>query len=495
MTAADVLAASDQTYNGLASVEDYLLLYDNEWVKTLPKGPALGVLTNYSQDLFFSMERLANNPFSVKRLTPGTSLPFDVDDATAQNITGSTLAKLLQSGRLFYADHTEQANLARTTDKFGGACSAFFYIAESGDFLPLAVRTNTGANLIYTPADSPEDWLLAKILFNINDFFYSQVYHLAATHEVIQITWMAAIRTLSNEHPIYGLLNRLTYEVFAINPLAAQVLFANGSFFDELLPFTGAAAAAYNTELYFNGAGAFQANYFQTELESRGLLNASSGPALENFPYYEDASVIYSAMRAFVTAFVGSYYSSDAVVKADTELQAWAREANGDAGVMDFPATITTKTQVVDILTHIAHLGSTAHHAVNTNELLSLSASFPMHPGALHKPVPTVKGNTSVVEYLPPLDNVIKQFELDALFARPLLVNSNRSLLNMFNDNNFLAGTNAATKTAAASFTSSMKAFSAKVQARTFDADGLSQGMPFVWQALDPAVALYSVTI
>lgn len=65
----------------------------------------------------------------------------------------------------------------------------------------------------------------------------------------------------------------------------------------------------------------------------------------------------------------------------------------------------------------------------------------------------------------------------------------------MFNDPIFLAGTNTATKAAAATFMSSMKAFSAEVQARTFDADGLCQGMPFVWQALDPAVAPYSVTI
>ncbi|KAJ4388073.1 hypothetical protein N0V93_008678 [Gnomoniopsis smithogilvyi] len=484
-----------KVYNGLDSVNDYTLLYDGEWTRTLPKGPAPGVLTNYSQDLFFSMERLANAAFSVERLTPGTLLPFDINDATAKNITGSTLAELLAAGRLFYADHSDQASLATTTDKYGAACSAYFYIASSGDFLPLAIRTNVGADLIYTPADSSEDWLLAKILFNINDFFYHQTYHLAATHEVIQISWMAAIRTLSIEHPVYGLLNRLTYEVFAINPLASTLLFADGGFFDQLLPFTGAAAEGYNTDLYFNGSGSFQANYFQTNLQTRGLINPAVGPELTSFPYYEDASVIYAALETFMTAFVKSYYTSDSVVKADTELQAWASEANGEAGMIDFPTSITTVDQLVDILTHFAHLSSTVHHAINTNELLSLSATFPMHPGALYQPLPTTKGKTSVVEFLPPLYKVLVQFELEALFARPLLANSSRSLLNMFNDSTFLSATNTATRTAAAIFTSSMKAFSEKVQIRTFDDDGLCQGMPFVWQALDPAVAPYSVTI
>lgn len=396
-------------------MDDYTLLYDGEWTRTLPNGPEPGVLTNYSQDLFFSMERLANAAFSIERLSPSASLPFNVDDATTKNITGSTLAELLTAGRLFYADHSDQANLATASDKYGAACSAYFYMASSGDFLPLAIRTNVGADLIYTPADDAEDWLLAKIMFNVNDFFYNQVYHLAATHEVIQITWMAAIRTLSTEHPVYGLLNRLTYEVFAVNPLAATVLFADDAFFDQLLPFTGAAAQAYNTDLYFNGSGSFQSNYFQTNLETRGLINPSVGPELSSFPYYEDASVIYSALHTFMTAFVKSYYTSDSVVKADTELQAWASEANGAAEMIDFPTAITTVDQLVDILTHFAHLTSTVHHAINTNELLSLSATFPMHPGALYQPIPTTKGNISVVDFLPPLDKVLVQFELDAL--------------------------------------------------------------------------------
>lgn len=58
-----------------------------------------------------------------------------------------------------------------------------------------------------------------------------------------------------------------------------------------------------------------------------------------------------------------------------------------------------------------------------------------------------------------------------------------------------LARMNGATRAAASTFMSEMESFSAEVEARTFDAQGLSQGMPFVWQALDPNVAPYSVTI
>ena len=170
------------------------------------------------------------------------TLQFRVDDRTAKEVMGSTLDRLFQAGRLFYADYRDQADLPKTS-RYGAACDAYFYIEESsGDFLPLAIRTNVGANLIYTPEDSPSDWLLAKIMLNANDFWFAQWMHLAQTHEVVQIAYMAAIRTLSEQHPVLALLNRcklhkiglggftdtlssVMFEVFAIQPLA-QVRYA-----------------------------------------------------------------------------------------------------------------------------------------------------------------------------------------------------------------------------------------------------------------------------
>lgn len=332
-----------------------------------------------------------------------------------QKVAGATLQQLLDTGRLFYADHSDQANLPKSSGKYGAACDAYFYIDEaSGDFLPLAVRTGVGADLVYTPADSASDWMLAKIMYNINDFLFAQVYHLAATHEVIQIVWMAAIRSLSVEHPIYALLDRLTYQLFATQPLAEEYLFADGTAFDRVFSVSGSGARGYNSQLYFSKGGAFQSNYFLTDLRNRGLID-STGPELSHIPYYEDAAVIYDAIRAFMTSFVESFYTSDDVVLADKELQAWVAEANGPAEAIDFPSEVTTTETIIDILTHIAHLASTVHHALNTNELISLSATLPMHPAALYKPIPTSKGNTSVASFLPPLEAVLAQFEVEGL--------------------------------------------------------------------------------
>lgn len=164
---------------------------------------------------------------------------------------------------------------------------------------------------------------------------------------------MAAIRTISSEHPVYAILDRLMYQVFAVQPIARDVLFAAGEAVDEVFGYSGTAAQQFTDELYNGGQGAFQSNYFLTDLENRGLINSNIGPELAHFPFYEDALAIHSAIQAFMTSFVDSYYNSDADVLNDSEIQAWGPEASNRAGVYDFPTSISTKQTLVDILTHM----------------------------------------------------------------------------------------------------------------------------------------------
>ncbi|OAP53872.1 hypothetical protein AYL99_11894 [Fonsecaea erecta] len=346
---------SEAQDDGLQTLDDYSQLYDVYWKGTLlePLSPTPGRLTNYTQDLLFSMERLSLSPYQVKRLDPSLdTLQFSVEDSLAINITGMTLPQLLQDGRLFYADYRGQMDLV-PTDRYSAACDAFFYIDQtSTDFLPLAIRTNQGSSLIYTPRDEPNDWLLAKIMYNVNDFWFAQWNHLAGTHEVVQIVYLAAIRTLSDDHPILALLDRLTYEIYAIQPLAEILLFLPGAAVDQLFPYTGLSAQNYTTYLYQNGSGRFRTNYFERNLEFRGLINCPFGPALKSFPFFEDASVIYSALKMFMTSFINSYYDNDTEVIADEEIQGWVRESRGPAEVIDFPQ-VTTRSGLVDILTQI----------------------------------------------------------------------------------------------------------------------------------------------
>lgn len=205
-----------EQYNGLQTLDDYTKLYDGEWQSSSsPTGQDPGMLTNYTQDLLFSMERLSFNPFAVRRLSKTESRPFTVDDTTTKSITGQSLGSLQSAGRLFYVDHRAQGDLPRTNDgKYAPACDAYFYISpSSGNFLPLAIRTNTNNSLAYTPKDSANDWLLAKMMFNTNDFFMGQFHHLAQTHYVTEVAYQAAIRTLSDDHPVLAIFKRRKWSI------------------------------------------------------------------------------------------------------------------------------------------------------------------------------------------------------------------------------------------------------------------------------------------
>lgn len=191
-------------------MSSYELLYKDQWKISNPSGVSPGFFSNYTQDLFFSMERLTAGPFSTRRLHPTEdALPFVVESATVKKVTGTSLQNLHAAGRLFFADHSYQAKYAMQPGRYAAACSAFFYISpNTGDFLPLAIKTNVGSDLVYTPLDEPDDWLLAKMLFNNSDYFFSQIFHLAESHAVAEIVYLAALRTMSARHPVRAFLDR-----------------------------------------------------------------------------------------------------------------------------------------------------------------------------------------------------------------------------------------------------------------------------------------------
>lgn len=158
------------------------------------------------------MERLSLNCYPLRRVQSGESLPFTLDINTTTEITTLSLSALLESGRLFIADHSYQLPYPTIAGKYGAASTAYFFVHPvSGDFLPLAIKTNVGADLIYTPLDSQNDWLLAKIMFNENDIFHAQMFHLVASHDVAEIVHQAAMRTMSDQHPVMILLERRMY--------------------------------------------------------------------------------------------------------------------------------------------------------------------------------------------------------------------------------------------------------------------------------------------
>ncbi|RYN92031.1 hypothetical protein AA0121_g13641, partial [Alternaria tenuissima] len=261
-------AASIAEAGGLKSLEDYATLYKGQWKHSAPRGPYSGILTNYTDDLLFSMTQLSENPYRVSRISKNAQLPFAVSNAKA--IAGQELSSLQYAGRLFFVDFLDQAHLHQTAGKHGAACQAYFYLhPTSNDFLPLAIKPNAnGSSLVYTPQDLPNDWLLAKMMFNLNSFWHAQWYHLGATHVVGEIVYLSAIRTLSEEHPIMAVLHRLLKDAWAMRIVATQRLLYAGGPIDRLFPWNSSEAVHYTDALYQSGeASAFRSNYFKLNLQ------------------------------------------------------------------------------------------------------------------------------------------------------------------------------------------------------------------------------------
>ncbi|KAI2602753.1 Lipoxygenase [Hypoxylon sp. NC1633] len=484
-----VLAAVKEA-GGIRALSDYRLLYERQWQGSVPTGVALGALANFTSDLLFAMERLSSNPYSIRRLHPTQDiLPFEIDSEVVTTLTGSHLAALHKDGLLFFVDHSYQKDYPTTKGRYVAGCQAYFYLnTRSNQLLPLAIKTNVGSDLTYTPLDDENDWLLAKAMFNQNDLFHGQIFHLANSHAVAEIVHQAALRSMSGKHPVLALLGRLMHQAYAIRPVGETVLFNEGGYFDDTFALNNHAVRQFATEFYPIGVGAFAPNYFEEELRRRGLIESSFGPDLPHFPFYEDGLRVLPVIRRFVQTFVDVYYESDLAITYDWELQAWIAEANGPAKVIDFPAAPLTRVEtLVDILTHMAWLAGVSHHVLNAGSPVATSGVLPLHPAALYAPPPAQKGVKSLLPYLPDEQASVKQIALLARFNRPQLVETRETLLHMFDYEALLLREPAKLMAANERFMADMRDISDVIDGRAFDEAGLCQGMPFLWKAMDPA--------
>ncbi|KAF4335365.1 arachidonate 5-lipoxygenase [Fusarium beomiforme] len=462
----------------------------NGWQESVPGGLAEGVLRNAKSDLFFAMERLSVHPESLRRVKPNEFVALRVDDKIARKITTKKQHSLQKEGRLFIVDHSSMANLTLTAGRYAGACEALFFIHPiSGKFLPLAIRPNNGSPLVYTPLDDDNDWTLAKILLNMNDVWHNQWYHLAAAHISSDLAWMSAARSFSDLHPVWGLIRRLGVNTFAYRVGASGSLVNPGGDIEKNFAWNGEQAIKYSHQMWQSECAPWQGNYLETKLTRRGLINCNYGPKLETFPYYDDASVILGAMRTFITAFVNAYYPSDDDITADNELLAWFDEAANVASITDFPESITTKSELVAVLSHLAYLISILHGSLNSNSLVHYSAILPMHPLSLYHPLPKEKGVSSLIPFLPDLEASIQHIGLVASFNQGQISNTTDSLRFLFNEPEFQARINKEARAAAQAYSSTLSRFSKDVQRRKLGGNGCSQGMPFVWDLFDPAKA------
>lgn len=476
---------------GLKTWEDYeKVLYDGQLRNANPRGVTPGMISNSTQDLLFSMERLSEHPYAVRRVLPKESLPFPLDNKLTSKIVGqdTTLESLRDSNRLFIVDHSYQTNykVATVVQRYPVACSAYFYIdPKSGNFLPLAIRTNVDMDLTYTPLDTHNDWLLAKMMFNANDMFHAQMLHLVISHDVTEAVHQAALHTLSENHPIMVILERLMVQGYSSRIVGEELCFNEGGHWDQLMAYNQFGCRDFVSERWFSD-GQFQAGYLENDLKARGLIDANGKSLFKSFPFYDDAKEIRDTYRTFFTTFVNSYYKTEKDLASDFEVRKWFIEANEKAKSQDFPQEEDLcKKTLIEVLTHFAFATSVSHHSTNGGAPIS-SGTLPFHIPAIYTPIPKEKGVKDLMPYLPDAPTALHYLGFMSSFNRPFYGDDGRTLQQAFATAD-MERLNKETKAAAQTFLTGMHNLSQKIRGRKFDANGLSQGMPFIYRTLDPA--------
>ncbi|MDR7269735.1 hypothetical protein J2X20_002364 [Pelomonas saccharophila] len=134
----------------------------------------------------------------------------------------------------------------------------------------------------------------------------------------------------------------------------------------------------------------FYDNMLPNDLRARGVDDVS---LLPDYPYRDDALLVWTAIGQWVGDYLAVYYASDADVTGDYELRAWAGELATSGRIKGFKP-ITTRSQLALVVTAIIFNASAQHAAVNFPQS-SLMTYAPFYAGMGGTPAPTaVAGQT-----------------------------------------------------------------------------------------------------
>lgn len=374
----------------------------------------------FNDEDFANLRVAGFNPLVITRLE---SIPanFPITQAqfcAAPGFEKDSLTLALQEGRLYLADY-EALNVLKPgqvpASKHVYRPIALFGVPVSGKYLqPIAIQvdqTPKPGNM-FGPLDGP-NWEKAKSCVNAADGNYHEmISHLGRTHLLVGPFAVATHRKLPTHHPLYALLMPHFQGTIFINGAAVDFLVNPGGPVDELLMGT----IESDLTLSANGvlATPFDASWLPVWLKNRGLDDTSKLPY---YPYRDDGLLVWEAIRNWVATYLSVYYSSDADVLADSDLQAWAADLISNSGgrVAGFgqKGGIRTREYLVDALTMIIFTASAAHAAVNFPQLGIMSYT-PAVPLAGYEPTPNTFDRKPYpwIDILPPINMAKEQIQV-----------------------------------------------------------------------------------
>jgi arachidonate 15-lipoxygenase len=436
----DVQKQASSTNIG-SNIQDYRNLFQ---IIYLPN-----IANHVEEDQSFAAQRLAGaNPLVIKRLTNFLD-KFPVTDAHYQSVMGDSdsLQKALDEKRLYITDYQVLENIeTREVEPGKNEVQKFTYhpialfAVEPGDcqnrrLVPVAIQCYqqpSSENPIFVaPLSQASDserwaWQIAKLTVQIADANYHElISHLGGTHLWMEPIAIAIYRKLPLEHPLGALLRPHVEGTLFINNAAVRGLVNVGGTVDKV------ASGTLRSSLLLSVQGAkgypfpFNESFLPMTLQSRGVDDPQ---LLPNYPYRDDALLIWEAIHSWVASYLKIFYADDQAVQNNPEIQDWIRDLTGSQGGQmmgiketadDSPIYIQTLAYLIDVVTLIIFTGSAQHAAVNFPQS-SWMTYMPNMPLAGYQEAPKTTVGVSETDYfkmLPSLEQSENQMNMTYLLG------------------------------------------------------------------------------
>ncbi|KAF4564004.1 hypothetical protein EYR36_003253 [Pleurotus pulmonarius] len=387
------------------------------WVKNMFNEPNIGLRNDWFTDAVFAQQFFTGpNPTTITLASDAWIKAF-TDEAVSQG--KHDIAALFESAppNSFYVQDfsdfrakmgakpdEELYNSSDDATRYGCAAVALFHLPPNGRLHPLSIIIDykgsmaasiTIFNKRVDPSDESVDqandwpWRYAKTCVLSSDWaLHEMVIHLNNTHLVEEAVIVAAHRTFSASHIVFRLLEPHWVVTLSLNALARNVLVP-----EVIVPIAG-----FSTPHIFRFIRHSFTNfdwkglYVPTDLQSRGFpLDQLDDDKFHNYAYAKDINDMWTTLRKFVSSVLKheKYFPDDSFVASDAQIQDWCSQMRSDmgAGMKNFPESISTVDDLIDIVTMCIHIAAPQHTAVNY--LQQYYQTFvPNKPSALFSPLP-----------------------------------------------------------------------------------------------------------
>lgn len=375
-------------------------------------------LRRWKSNAYFGYQRLAGTcPVLVEAVD---ALPEKLGTRDERVELHDRLGAALAEARVFQVDYAMLADVeAGTGDgwrKWLCAPIALFELTpDRRDLLPVAIQCGQvpgASNPVFFPGDGVA-WMMARTALQTADSnYHGVVEHAILCHMVMGVVAVCTHRALAPSHPIRILLEPHLEMTIKINELTRALFLPDGR-----TPVIQSPSQRGAIDLANRAVTTFDwtERSVPREFTRRGVADRS---ALPDYPYRDDASDHWTAIRNFVSAYVRLYYGSNRDVAQDWEVQDYVRilqdpDVGGIRGIGGpEEGHVQTIAQLIDLVTQIVWRASTYHAAINYSgyDAMGFVANMPM---AQYAPPPRTKDHAweDFLAMLPPRDEMYRQFD------------------------------------------------------------------------------------